>query len=526
MDEPQSGFAPLPDHDDDLAAFDALAEPGGSAWDGLEDNAPDLGFAVPPLPAMPDLAVTADVQELDTTDSAFDIEPAPVVEHAVDVQPIADTPDIAFDIEPASAADSAFDLQPEPVADTAFDLQPVPVTHAPLTPEPAPALVQVAAAPVDDEPQDLLYAIAVVDPEAEQALQANQAVSQMRKSALADAELTKGRGRGRKSKQTLRPLPFDAVTPGQPLIAAIYSPSGGVGKSSTAMNLGAYCAAVAKAMVDSGKLPEGRAPRILVLDGDVVQGSLALRLTGEIRPSMHTLQLYKDSREDAGFTGENAWPKVYAREDAAPGEKAMQHFVMWNDQYPNLNLLAAPDSPDKFFDFGPAEYHQMLQFLGSFYDVIILDCGTELVMESQRAWLAHAHQVFMITAPMVDRLYNAQKAARYMVKRRPHPQDQREEPELLPPLATKEKLAVVLTKADADTGLDPEDALQLNFGRFIDQENWFRVPDVSREMDKANNTGQFLVLEHPAYAKVIGELTEHMFRRYTDGQRRSLPAAA
>jgi MinD-like ATPase involved in chromosome partitioning or flagellar assembly len=191
----------------------------------------------------------------------------------------------------------------------------------------------------------------------------------------------------------------------------------------------------------------------------------------------------------------------------------MRDFVMWPTRIPNLNLLAAPEDPDLFYDFGPAEYREILRLLGRFYDVIIIDCGTELATEAQRAWLAHANEVFMCVAPEIDRIYNAGKAARYIARARPHPQDTSENPQKLPPLATREKLSVVMTKYDSDSGLDPEAVIDETFP-WLESHQKFFVPDFQDAILRANNEGNFLVLENATYAKVIGQLARHLFQRY------------
>lgn len=496
--------------DDEPLGFDPLAPT--DVYDDIDAEAQGLNAPLPMTPAPQPQGAPA-LQPVVPQPQVMAPEPQPAAPYEPAPTPAYEPAPEAYEPEPMAAY--------EPVVTTeAYEAAPAPAAQTLPVPAAAPSMVKADDPAADAEPQDLLYAIAVVDPEAEQALEADQSVAEMRRSAISADQSRKGR----RQKQAFKPIPFDLIQPGMPLIAAVYSPSGGVGKSSYSTNLGALTAAIGQAMVQSGKLP--REPRVLVLDGDIMAGSLAVRLVGEFKPNMHTLQLYTDAREEAGFTGNSAWPSVYATEDAPAGEQALQQFIFKNGELPNLDLLAAPDVPDKYFDFGPVEFHHMLQFLGSFYDVIIVDCGTEMLAETQRAWLTHAHQVFLITTLLNDRLFNAQKAVRYMVKRRPHPQDRREQPELLPPLATREKIAVVLSKADADTGLDPEESMKLNFGRFTDPENWIYVPDVQKEMDKAINTGRHLVLENQVYAKSITQMVEHMFRRYTDGQRRALPAAA
>ena len=77
-------------------------------------------------------------------------------------------------------------------------------------------------------------------------------------------------------------------------------------------------------------------------------------------------------------------------------------------------------------------------------------------MESNRAWLQHANEVFLITAPEIDRIYDASKAARYVATSRPHPEDDSQEPKKLPPLVTADKTAGCDDTLDINSGIDPE----------------------------------------------------------------------
>lgn len=386
-----------------------------------------------------------------------------------------------------------------------------------------PARVESGAAL--PEPIDILYAIApdtrqeVGEPASAPARQALQAT----RAAAEDSR------RGKKSaKPKFEALPFDLLVPKQPLIAAFFSPSGGVGKSSTTLNVAALMAAIgAKQAADAEKRGMAmQTPRVLALDGDVVQGSLALRLTGETKPSMHTLQLYLDAREDQGFVGRERWPQSYKLGSAAPGEEPMQKFVHWPDRLASLNLLAAPDDPDKFFDFGPDEYRELLELLGQFYDVILIDCGTEVVMESNRAWLQHAHSVFMLCTPELDRIWNASKAMGYIAKSRPDPEDRSDNPRLLPPLVTREKVSIVMTSSDAETGINlTGEELVGEFFPYIDERQRFFIPDVGRELRKANNAHDFLVLNDQRFAKSIMDIAKHAFNRYASSQRTLTPGS-
>jgi MinD-like ATPase involved in chromosome partitioning or flagellar assembly len=205
------------------------------------------------------------------------------------------------------------------------------------------------------------------------------------------------------------------------------------------------------------------------------------------------------------------------------GEKAMRDFVMYPEEIPNVNVLASPEDPDLFYDFGSGDYQTILRMLGKFYDVIIIDSGTDVVLESQRSWLAHANQVFLVTTPELDRLYNTSRAALYIARSRPHPRDSRPDAPNMPPLATSDKMSVIMNRADVDSGLDVEKVVDDLFPWLGERQRFF-VPDVNKEMLRANNQGEFLSISNPIYAEKIAELANHLFARYADmKQKRALP---
>ena len=94
---------------------------------------------------------------------------------------------------------------------------------------------------------------------------------------------------------------------------------------------------------------------------------------------------------------------------------------------------------------------------------------------------------------------------------------------MLPPLATRDKLSLVVTRADSDSGLHLEEVVDTLFG-WLDKDQKFWMPDVSKAITKANNTGHFLVKEDPAYAKVVNQMAKHAFHQYvTSKSQQGLP---
>lgn len=138
-------------------------------------------------------------------------------------------------------------------------------------------------------------------------------------------------------------------------------------------------------------------------------------------------------------------------------------------------------------------------------------------MESQRTWLSEANHVFMLTAPDMDRIYNAAKSVRYLMRSKPHPRDRSPNPRMLPPLVERDQFSLVMTRYDADSGIEPEQVLEEQFP-WLAKSHTFMVPDVTREMTRANNRGRFLVLENQLYADIIGQAAQRLFDSYTEMQ--------
>lgn len=320
-------------------------------------------------------------------------------------------------------------------------------------------------------------------------------------------------------------LPWDYVHKGRPVIGTVFSPSGGVGKSSLAMNLAAYIARNAVEEAEAVRRREGldkvAVPRVLVLDGDLCHGSLAIRLlwdernpTTSFEPSLTSLVGYMERRQSMGFVAPETWPRKFLK-PPVPEEQPMHEFILYNEALPNLNLLGAPEHPDKFFDFRPNQFREILTMLASYYSVIIIDSGTEIVMESQRAWLSHAHHLFLLMAPDIDRVINASKYVPILTEPRKHPRDTSDKPVILPPLVPIERVTPVMTRYDLPTKLDPDKVLKKFFPQF-DRDQIVRMPDFQREMSAANNSNRFLVDENTEFREVVADIAGRLFGSYVE----------
>jgi MinD-like ATPase involved in chromosome partitioning or flagellar assembly len=118
--------------------------------------------------------------------------------------------------------------------------------------------------------------------------------------------------------------------------------------------------------------------RVIAVDANPDFGTLAALAPDELRSDKTLAELMAD------------WDKL---QTAA----ALRPYV---SQLPTgLHILAAPKDPEVMDRLRPEMYGQLLAFLGQFYDVILLDCGTGITDPLAKFAIERADQVVVITTP-------------------------------------------------------------------------------------------------------------------------------
>lgn len=276
-------------------------------------------------------------------------------------------------------------------------------------------------------------------------------------------------------------------TPGRPLIISFTSSKGGVGKSTTATSVAAYITKAAEAS-------EQQDLKVLLVDGDIVNGNLALRVLGKIEPNLLDLLNHMDEvQRHGGELGEY--------------EQDIGRFMLDYPKLANLDILAAPDNPDVIKQIEQDDLDYLMERFARFYDVIIFDTGTQLTDNTNCAWLNYSQQVYFMAEPEISCL---QATAEY-VKRARRSQ-----------LLTPDECRLIMTHCDVDADtqqFDPRKAASEIFS-FIPPDRVFFMPDLRQEAVSTANAGELLILTSTPYAASVGEIVKHALEHYEDNANR------
>jgi MinD-like ATPase involved in chromosome partitioning or flagellar assembly len=150
--------------------------------------------------------------------------------------------------------------------------------------------------------------------------------------------------------------------PTRPNLIALISPKGGVGKTVSTFVVGNLLAGHLKL-------------RAVAVDANPDFGTLA-RLAPDGRRSDRTLA---DLLDDA---------------DGLATAAALGRYV--SRAPTGLHILAAPHEPDRL---GPERYGELAAFLGTFYEVVLLDLGTGVAGPLARFAIERADQLVLVTTP-------------------------------------------------------------------------------------------------------------------------------
>jgi putative peptide zinc metalloprotease protein len=162
-------------------------------------------------------------------------------------------------------------------------------------------------------------------------------------------------------ERLLRGLP--GVT--SPNVVSVISPKGGVGKTTTTL-----------------------------LIGDLLASRLQLRVIAvDVNPDHGTLGLLAPDRLRATTTITD----LLEAPERPPTASHLRGFV--SSLPSGLHLLAAPDQPALMAELTPERYSELVAFLGCFYDVVLLDCGTGITGPLASWAIEASRQTVLVTTP-------------------------------------------------------------------------------------------------------------------------------
>jgi len=178
----------------------------------------------------------------------------------------------------------------------------------------------------------------------------------------------------------IRPGPSKAEVRTRGLIAALAQPiagsrmiavvstKGGVGKTSTAINLGHTFAAF-------------RGDRVVALDANPDAGGLAYRVRRETKATV--LDLLADLADE----------RIRSYAD-------IRRFT--SQATSRLEVIASPEDPRALRTLTQDDYRQALDLLRRHFTLILADCGTGILTPVTQAIVQAAEQLIIVTSPSID----------------------------------------------------------------------------------------------------------------------------
>lgn len=331
--------------------------------------------------------------------------------------------------------------------------------------------------------QDVLVAIASnAGPDAEFDLQANVAMADVRSASKQHMETNKRTKKNtRKSKQKPQFLRISTnFAPGRPLVVSFTSPKGGVAKSTTAANYAAYIAKAAELSGVADKV------RVLLVDGDVANGNLALRVAQRLKPNLLDMVIHMDELHKAGAQMDNF------QRDISP-------FVLGHPKISNLDILAAPENPEVISQLTQPDLDALMTCWAQMYNVVVFDTGTQINEFTNCAWLNYSSQVYLMTEPELACLNSTLEYTKRARKVN---------------LITPDVCRIICVRADMDIdGLSPEEFVGEVFS-FVPPNRQFYWPDFHRDAISAGNAGEFLTLDSADYAAALTPVVRQSLASY------------
>ncbi|MGN6561553.1 MAG: hypothetical protein ACTHMU_02730 [Thermomicrobiales bacterium] len=90
------------------------------------------------------------------------------------------------------------------------------------------------------------------------------------------------------------------------------------------------------------------------------------------------------------------------------------YITMWS----RLPVLTVPTDPDQAAALGAADYERVLQLLGQYYNVILLDCGTGYADTLTQFGIQRADHLVLLSSPDHGTVRTALESARYLASAR------------------------------------------------------------------------------------------------------------
>lgn len=272
-------------------------------------------------------------------------------------------------------------------------------------------------------------------------------------------------------------------------IVAVSSGTGRTGKSIVALNLAEFF---------SKQTTNGKANKVLLLDGNLKQRGIALRINGHTFDNFFNLidQIDRQKSLTKRIT------RVFTDYLEFSGDYPYREDMILKNHTLGMDIISSGFDFNAEYDYESQDLADILTVVSRFYDVVIIDCGSDIESVLTRTWLAFASRIILTINPEIDSLSQTASAAKFLCRAVPDPLNSGQTIKL----ATPDKIGFVMNKMTDNAkpkGLS-ETARDLARMMFPWSNDVFFMPDV-KTMTEDINRGH-VVVQDKAYQKSIAQI--------------------
>lgn len=260
----------------------------------------------------------------------------------------------------------------------------------------------------------------------------------------------------------------------KPKVISVFSGTGGVGKTLLAVNLAKW--------IQMNVRFKQKPAKVLVLDGDLHGPGIGIRLRAVASNDLLDMVKHIDEQKDQGKT----ISEILTSFEPSNNTSCMKYFI---DHYHGIDYLSSDTDVDGVFEYEPKDLEEVLEICKRFYDVVIIDAGSNVSSLLMQTWIANSDKNIVMPLAEVDSLYQNTKAVRFLCRAQQNPTTSN-----IKATAKSDSFEIVMSKIDEKQVIInfTMDAKAVALTNFAWAKDAYVLPDVGYEASVSINHASLL----------------------------------